>query len=51
MPPRVVTARNAEVLNNSQAEDRQKVQPPIKVPSKFDGSIPWKEEHLQGDDP
>ena len=50
MPPRVVTATNAEVLSNSQAEERQQDQSPIKLPSKCDGSVPWKEEHSQGDD-
>ena len=50
MPPRVVTATDAEVLSNSQAEERQQDQSPIKLPSKCDGSVPWKEEHSQGDD-
>ena len=50
MPLRVVTATNAEVLSNSQAEKRQQDQSPIKLPPKCDGSVPWKEEHSQGDD-
>ena len=50
MSPRVVTATNAEVLSNSQADERQQDQSPIKLPSKCDGSVPWKEEHSQGDD-
>ena len=33
MPPRVVTATNAEVLSNSQAKERQQDQSPIKLPS------------------
>jgi len=50
MPARVVTATDAEVLSNSQAKERQLDQSPIKLPPKCDRSVPWKEEHSQGDD-
>ena len=42
-----MTATNAAVLSNSQAEERQQDQSPIKLSSICDGSVPWKEEHSQ----
>ena len=50
MPPRVVTATDAEVLSNSQAEERQLDESSIKLPPKCYRSVPWKEEHSQGVD-
>ena len=49
-PPRIVTARNVEVLNNSKAEEKQEDLSSNKLPSKFDGAVPWKETQLQCDD-